>query len=101
MYAPHTQADIEAMLAAIGVGSLDELLRVPDSVALKRKLDVVPGLPEYQIPRRFENFGEANSPVKCRSFLGAGAYRHYAPPAIAALVNVPEPLLTVQVSPTG
>jgi glycine cleavage system P protein (glycine dehydrogenase) subunit 1 len=86
MYAPHTKADVEAMLAAVGVGSLDELLRVPDAVALKGKLDVVPALPEYQIQRRFERFGEANSAVSCRSFLGAGAYRHYAPPAIAALV---------------
>jgi len=86
MYAPHTQADIEAMLAAVGVASLDELLRVPDAVSLKGKLDVVPALPEYQIQRRFERFGEANSATACRSFLGAGAYRHYAPPAIAALV---------------
>ena len=86
MYAPHTQADIEAMLAAVGVGSLDELLRVPEAVALKGKLEVVPALPEYQIQRRFAAFAEANPAASCRSFLGAGAYRHYAPPAIAALV---------------
>src|SRR5690349_11423782 len=86
MYAPHTQADIEEMLEAVGVASLDDLLRVPEPVALKESLDVVPALPEYQIQRRFERFAEKNTAAGCRSFLGAGAYRHYAPPAIAALV---------------
>jgi glycine dehydrogenase subunit 1 len=85
MYAPHTQRDVEQMLAVIGVKSLDDLLRVPEAIALKAKLEVVPALPEYQIQRRFDRFAEMNAGVEYRSFLGAGAYRHYAPPAIAAL----------------
>jgi glycine dehydrogenase subunit 1 len=85
MYAPHTQRDIEQMLGAIGSGSLDDLLRVPDDVALKANLEVVPALPEYQIQRRFDYFAEKNAGFEYRSFLGAGSYRHYAPPAIAAL----------------
>jgi glycine dehydrogenase subunit 1 len=85
MYTPHTEADVRAMLDAIGVGSLEELLEVPDVVALKAPLDVVPALPEYQIARRFEHFAAKNSGVDYASFLGAGSYRHYAPPAIAAL----------------
>jgi glycine dehydrogenase subunit 1 len=85
MYTPHTQADIDAMLAAIGAGSLDELLKVPDAVALKAPLEIVPELPEYQIARRFEMFAAKNRGVDYTTFLGAGAYRHYAPPAIASL----------------
>jgi glycine dehydrogenase subunit 1 len=85
MYAPHTERDIEQMLEAIGAGGLDDLLRVPDDVALKEGLEVVPALPEYWIVRRFEHFGAKNPGVGYRSFLGAGAYRHYAPPAIASL----------------
>src|SRR5580704_3782010 len=73
------------MLEAVGVKSLDDLLRVPDGIALREKLDVVPALPEYSIQRRFGRFAEKNTGVAYRSFLGAGAYRHYAPPAIAAL----------------
>ena len=42
MYTPHTEADIKAMLSAIGVRSLDDLLQVPESIALKAQLDVVP-----------------------------------------------------------
>jgi glycine dehydrogenase subunit 1 len=85
MYAPHTEADVKAMLESVGAQSLDELLRVPDAIALKEKLEVVPALPEYLIGRRFEQFAAKNEGVDYRTFLGAGAYRHYAPPAIAAL----------------
>ncbi len=85
MYAPHTDRDVREMLQAVGAGSLDELLRVPDEIALKEQPDVVPALPEYLIGRRFEQFAQQNAGVNYRSFLGAGAYRHYAPPAIAAL----------------
>ena len=35
--------------------------------------------------RRFDALREEESGASFRSFLGAGAYRHYAPPAIAAL----------------
>lgn len=86
MYAPHTRADVEEMLAAVGAESLDELLAVPAELAIEGKLDVVPALAEYAIGRRFEHFARKNGGAGCRSFLGAGAYRHYAPPAIAALV---------------
>jgi glycine dehydrogenase subunit 1 len=85
VYAPHTDRDVAEMLEVIGVGSLDDLLRVPDDIALKAKLEVVLALPEYQIQRRFDRFAERNDGVNYRSFLGAGSYRHYAPPAIAAL----------------
>jgi glycine dehydrogenase subunit 1 len=85
MYAPHTKHDVETMLERIGAESLDELLRVPDAISLKAELEVVPALPEYLIQRRFDQFAQANAGVRYRSFLGAGAYRHYAPPAISAL----------------
>src|SRR5579871_4107792 len=85
VYAPHTESDVKSMLQAIGVDSLDDLLRVPEAIALKEKLDVVPALPEYLIARRFDLLAARNQAVEYRSFLGGGAYRHYAPPAIAAL----------------
>jgi glycine dehydrogenase subunit 1 len=85
MYTPHTPADIRAMLERIGVNSLDELLAVPNDVALRSQLDVVPALPEYQIARRFQRLASKNTGIDYMSFLGAGSYRHYAPPAIASL----------------
>ena len=73
------------MLDAIGVKSLDELLAVPEAVRLKADLDVVPALSELEITKRFEHFARKNTGADCVSFLGAGSYRHYAPPAISAL----------------
>jgi len=84
-YTPHTERDIKEMLETIGVGSLDDLFKVPDAIALKAQLDVVPALPEYQIARRFGHFAAKNTGVDYVSFLGAGSYRHYSPPAIMAL----------------
>jgi glycine dehydrogenase subunit 1 len=73
------------MLAAVGVPSLEKLVEVPDPVKLRERLDVVPALAESDIVRRFEHFAKKNAGASCVSFLGAGAYRHYAPPAITAL----------------
>ena len=85
MYTPHTDADIAEMLSAVGVASLEELLRVPEAVALKATLDLVPALPEYQIARRFDHFARKNAGIEYSSFLGAGSYHHYIPPAIGTL----------------
>jgi len=85
VYTPHTERDIAQMLDAVGVKSLEELLAVPEAVKLKAELDVVPALSELEIGKRFEHFAKKNTGADCISFLGAGSYRHYAPPAISAL----------------
>jgi glycine dehydrogenase subunit 1 len=85
MYTPHTPVDVEAMLAAIGVRSLDELMRVPAVLALKEPLAVPPPLPEMDLQRLIAGYAGQNTGVGFTSFLGAGAYRHYAPPVIATL----------------
>ncbi|BDE05350.1 putative glycine dehydrogenase (decarboxylating) subunit 1 [Vulcanimicrobium alpinum] len=85
MYTPHTPADIEAMLAAIGVASLDDLVRVPDALALRAPVEVTPQLSEIEIADRFRGFAERTTAPHYTSFLGAGAYRHYIPPVVGAL----------------
>ena len=85
MYTPHTQADISAMLSTIGVGSLDELVRVPDAVALHAPVAVTPQLSELEIVERFRRFAERTEATEYTSFLGAGAYRHYVPPVVGAI----------------
>ena len=84
-YLPHTKRDIAQMLDAIGVASIDDLIRVPPEVALKEKPEVVAPLPESEIVRRFEGLASRNRATSMVSFLGAGAYRHYCPPAIMSL----------------
>jgi glycine dehydrogenase subunit 1 len=73
------------MLRVVGVGSLDELVHVPDAVAVKAPIDLVPALSEIEIAARFEQFAQRTNAGEYLSFLGAGAYRHYVPPVIGAL----------------
>jgi glycine dehydrogenase subunit 1 len=73
------------MLGAIGVATLDELVRVPDAVALRAPVEVTPQLSEIEIAERFRRFAERTTAGSYDSFLGAGAYRHYVPPVVAAL----------------
>jgi len=85
MYTPHTDSDVEQMLAVIGAPSLDELVRVPDAVALRRPLDLPAALPEAELAKSIAEYAGRNVAVSHTSFLGAGAYRHYCPPVVTAL----------------
>ena len=85
MYTPHTAQDIEAMLRVIGVDSLDDLVRVPDAVALRAPVEVTPQLTEIEIADRFRGFAARTTAGDYTSFLGAGAYRHYVPPVVGAI----------------
>src|SRR6202166_4986338 len=86
MYSPHTEGDIKAMIAAVGAPSLEELIRVPDAVALKVPLDVPPALHEADLARKIAEYAARNTAAtEYTSFLGAGSYRHYAPAGVAAL----------------
>ena len=85
MYTPHTPADIEAMLAAVGVQRLEDLVQVPDDVALRAELALPPPMAETEIARKFAGLAARNGAQDYASFLGAGVYRHYVPPVIGAL----------------
>ena len=85
MYTPHTASDVEAMLRVIGVDALDDLVRVPDAVALRAPVEVTPQLSEIEIAERFQRFADRTTAREYTSFLGAGAYRHYIPPVVGAL----------------
>ena len=86
MYAPHTDADIAAMLAVVGVPSLEELVRVPDAVALKKPLEIAAALPELELGRKIAAYAARNTgATEYVSFLGAGSYKHYCPPVVMSL----------------
>jgi glycine dehydrogenase subunit 1 len=85
VYTPHTAQDIEAMLRVIGVDTLDDLVRVPDAVALRAPVEVTPRLSEIEIAERFRRFADRTTAGGYTSFLGAGAYRHYIPPVVGAI----------------
>jgi glycine dehydrogenase subunit 1 len=85
LYSPHTDSDIEAMLAVVGVSSLEELVRVPDAVAIDGPLDIPPALPEIELAAKIAGYAKRNTAAGFTAFVGAGAYRHYCPPVVMSL----------------
>jgi glycine dehydrogenase subunit 1 len=86
-YLPKSPAEREKMLAEIGVASIDELFSViPAEHRLRRELDVPHAYAESEIIDYFKAAGAKNA-TDYTSFLGAGAYRHYRPVVIDALVQ--------------
>ncbi len=86
-YLPKSPAERQQMLAEIGAASIDDLFEViPAEYRLKRDLDVPRQQAESEIVDYFRAAGEKNA-TGYASFLGAGAYRHYRPVVIDALVQ--------------
>jgi glycine dehydrogenase subunit 1 len=75
------------MLAACGVSSLEDLFtHLPEEVRIKRPLAIEPGKSEYEIVEYFRARGAENAEgYAC--FLGAGAYFHYRPVLVDAVVS--------------
>src|SRR5215472_17352508 len=88
MYAPHTEHDVREMLGVIGVKSLDALAAPPRGLEMPRDLDVPPAMPESVAYQHLRELSRKNKPGDAEaSFLGAGAYRHYQPPAVPYLAT--------------
>jgi glycine dehydrogenase subunit 1 len=86
-YVSLTDADREAMLAAIGVDSVDELFRdIPAGVRFRRELDVPPALAEAELTRHLEELAAKNALPEV-SFLGGGIYDHYVPAVVDAVLQ--------------
>ncbi len=84
-YHPHTEADVQRLLATIGVPSLDALFSsIPEGLKLKRALRLPEpiderGLADYLGALAARNRWQA-------PFLGAGAYPHHVPAAVDQLL---------------
>lgn len=85
-YFPHTGEDIAGMLGRIGVKSLDELYAdVPSDVLYGGEYDLPDAMPEMEVRRYFDNLDRKNS--RLTVFGGCGAYDHYSPAVIPALIS--------------
>jgi glycine dehydrogenase subunit 1 len=86
-YLPKSPAERKQMLADIGASSIDDLFSsIPAEYRLKRDLDIPRQMGESEIVDYFRRASEQNA-NGYTSFLGAGAYRHYRPVAIDAIVQ--------------
>jgi glycine dehydrogenase subunit 1 len=83
-YIPHSPKERDAMLAAVGVKSLEELFKdVPASHRFPT-LNLPPALTEMEAAAELGELALGNENVRTDliSFLGAGAYNHYIPAAV-------------------
>jgi glycine cleavage system P protein (glycine dehydrogenase) subunit 1 len=84
-----TESDRDAMLAAIGVSSVDELFEdIPEAVRFRRELALEPALSEPELVVHLAELAERNVDTgKELSFLGAGIYDHYVPAVVDAVLS--------------
>jgi len=86
-YLPKSPADRAAMLKAIGAQSIDDLFSsISPEYRLTRDLKVPRQMAESEIVDWFRERSQANADGYAR-FLGAGAYHHYRPVIIDALIS--------------
>jgi glycine dehydrogenase subunit 1 len=87
-FIPHSPADVEQMLAVVGVESVDELFRdIPTALRASGPIALPPGLPESEVRRQLEALAVRNSGAMHLSFLGAGAYPHFGPAVVDAILQ--------------
>jgi glycine dehydrogenase subunit 1 len=84
-FTPHTEADVDEMLEAIGVDALDDLF-ADVSPKFEGGLDLPPALSEYEALRDVEEAAKENV-AGLPIFLGAGAYDRIVPSAIGAILS--------------
>jgi glycine dehydrogenase subunit 1 len=82
-YIPHSPKERDAMLATIGIKSLEELFKDIPAKFRFPDLDLPPALTEMEAAAELAGYANANETSQTFiSFLGAGVYNHYIPAAI-------------------
>ena len=85
-YLPSTAEERQAMLASLGLSSVDELFAAVPAEARVRSLALPEGLSEMEVSRKVRAVADKN--VRFRSvFRGAGAYRHYIPAVVKTVTS--------------
>jgi glycine dehydrogenase subunit 1 len=88
-YVLNTPDDQKAMLAAIGVSSVEDLFaNIPPELRLKRPLAIPPAMPEMGLQAHVNALlakNQSASDAVC--FLGGGAYDHFVPSVVDAVAG--------------
>ncbi len=88
-YTAVTPEDLEVMLGAIGVESIEQLFDgIPAALRLKRDIDLPPGEPEQAVYAELRRLAARNVSAETElCFLGAGMYDHYVPSIVDMLMS--------------
>jgi len=88
-YTAVAEHDLEPMLAAIGVDSIEQLFDgIPAGVRLSGEIDLPPGEPEQDVYAELHRLAQRNVCTEDETtFLGAGMYDHYVPAIVDMLMS--------------
>jgi glycine dehydrogenase subunit 1 len=88
-YYSNTDDDRREMLKAIAVKNFDELIKdIPQEIRLKADLKIPPAMSELEVIKHLSALASKNVNTQdAISFLGAGAYDHFIPSAVGALLS--------------
>ena len=85
-YFPHTQDDLQAMLATVGIDSVDALYaQIPESIRFRGDYKLPSEMSEMEVRDLFAKLGSQNEQLTC--FAGIGVYDHYTPSVIPQLLQ--------------
>ncbi|MDQ8039287.1 MAG: aminomethyl-transferring glycine dehydrogenase subunit GcvPA [Rickettsiella sp.] len=80
-FIPHSDVEIQEMLATIGVHTIDDLFdEIPSSLQNTALKNIPSGLTEMELSRVIQARAQENKQGLC--FIGAGAYEHHIPAAV-------------------
>jgi glycine dehydrogenase subunit 1 len=80
-FIPHTQHDVQTMLATIGVAKVEDLFdEIPDSLRNASLAAIPDGVNEMELSRLMRERAKRDDGLLC--FIGAGAYQHHIPAAV-------------------
>ena len=83
-YIANTAEDVQVMLAAVGLDSLDQLFdMIPADYRLRRPLDIPTALSELELTSQITSLAARNLGADVRPcFLGGGSYDHFIPAVV-------------------
>ncbi len=83
-YIANTAADVQIMLDAVGLESLDQLFdMIPPEYRLRRPLDIPAALTELELTAQISALAARNQGADIRPcFLGGGSYDHFIPAVV-------------------
>jgi glycine dehydrogenase subunit 1 len=88
-YLPHTEAEIQSMLRAIGLPDMESRFSdIPSHLRLPGELNLPPPLSEPELTLHLEQMARLNTDgARFALFLGAGAYHHYVPAVVQEVIG--------------
>jgi glycine dehydrogenase subunit 1 len=88
-YIPTTNEDLRKMMKEIGIESLEELFStIPSKFLYRGKFHFPPAMSEQELTQHLWQLSNRNEQLlDSASFLGGGAYHHYSPAIVDAIIS--------------